>query len=50
MGEIAAETLVDKIEKGKNYPDEIAVGPELIIRETRAPSSAWGREVGDTGQ
>jgi DNA-binding LacI/PurR family transcriptional regulator len=34
MGEIAAQTLVERIEGRKDYPAEIAVAPELIIRES----------------
>ncbi len=34
MGEIAARTLVDRIEGTKEYPTEIAVKPELVIRES----------------
>jgi LacI family transcriptional regulator len=34
MGELAAEILVDRIEKRKEYEDEVAVRPELVIRET----------------
>jgi DNA-binding LacI/PurR family transcriptional regulator len=34
MGEIAAETLVQRIEGREDYPAEIAVAPELIVRES----------------
>lgn len=36
MGELAAETLVDRIENKTQYPHDIAVTPELIVRETTA--------------
>jgi LacI family transcriptional regulator len=36
MGELAAEILVDRIENRKEHEDEIAVDPELIVRETTA--------------
>jgi DNA-binding LacI/PurR family transcriptional regulator len=41
MGEVAAETLLDRIEGKKEYPSEIAIEPELVSREStaRAPSS-----------
>jgi LacI family transcriptional regulator len=36
MGELAAEILVDRIENRKEYVEEIAVRPELVVRETTA--------------
>jgi DNA-binding LacI/PurR family transcriptional regulator len=41
MGEVAAQTLLDRIEGKKEYPAEIAIEPELVIREStaNAPSS-----------
>jgi DNA-binding LacI/PurR family transcriptional regulator len=36
MGEIAAQTLVERIEGAKQYPQEIAVEPELVARESTA--------------
>lgn len=36
MGEIAARTLVERIEGKKKYPAEIAIKPELVIRESTA--------------
>jgi DNA-binding LacI/PurR family transcriptional regulator len=41
MGEVAAESLLDRIEGGKEYPAEIAIEPELVVREStaQAPSS-----------
>lgn len=38
MGEIAAETLIARIESEKKYPHEIAVEPVLIVRESSAPA------------
>jgi LacI family transcriptional regulator len=40
MGEIAAQTLVERIEGKKDFPEEIAVAPELVVRETTAPVAA----------
>ncbi len=34
MGEIAARSLVQRIEGRKDYPDEIAIEPELVVRES----------------
>ena len=36
MGEIAAQTLLERIEGNENYPRQIAVEPELVIRESTA--------------
>ncbi|HUK22975.1 MAG TPA: LacI family DNA-binding transcriptional regulator [Terriglobales bacterium] len=36
MGEIAAQILLERIEGKKDYPREIAVEPELVIRESTA--------------
>ena len=36
MGEIAAETLIARIESERKYPDEIAIEPVLVIRESSA--------------
>jgi LacI family transcriptional regulator len=38
MGEIAAATLVEKIE-GKAFPDEIRIEPEFIVRESSGNAS-----------
>lgn len=40
MGEIAARTLVERIEGKKKYPGEIAVKPELVIRESTSQAPA----------
>lgn len=36
MGTIAAQTLLERIEKDKTEPKEIAIEPELVIRESTA--------------
>jgi len=36
MGEVAAQTLLDRIEGKKEYPSEIAIEPELVVRESTA--------------
>jgi len=36
MGEVAAQSLLDRIEGKKEYPSEIAIEPELVIRESTA--------------
>jgi LacI family transcriptional regulator len=38
MGEVAAQTLLDRIENKKEYPPEIAIEPELVVRESTAPA------------
>jgi len=38
MGEIAATTLVERIE-GKDFPEEIRIEPEFIVRESSGPAS-----------
>src|SRR5262249_18890845 len=39
MGETAARILLQRMQGFKDYPEEFAVPPELIIRETTAPPS-----------
>ncbi len=41
MGQVAAETLLRRIEGWKEYPQEIAIEPELVVREStgRPPES-----------
>jgi DNA-binding LacI/PurR family transcriptional regulator len=34
MGEIAARTLLEQIEKRSEYVAEIAIEPELVVRES----------------
>jgi DNA-binding LacI/PurR family transcriptional regulator len=36
MGEVAAQTLLERIEGNTEYPAEIAVEPELVVRESTA--------------
>jgi DNA-binding LacI/PurR family transcriptional regulator len=36
MGETAARILLQRIQGFKDYPEDFAVAPELIIRETTA--------------
>ena len=42
MGEVAARTLLAKIEDIEEYPNEIAIQPELVVRESsaKAPTSS----------
>jgi len=37
MGEIAAETIINKIENDHEHPSEIAIEPTLVVRESTAP-------------
>jgi DNA-binding LacI/PurR family transcriptional regulator len=36
MGQVAAQTLLERIEKPEDYPPEIAIEPELVVRESTA--------------
>jgi DNA-binding LacI/PurR family transcriptional regulator len=36
MGEVAAQSLLERIEGKKEYPTEIAIEPELVVRESTA--------------
>ncbi|MBZ5681343.1 MAG: LacI family transcriptional regulator [Acidobacteriia bacterium] len=36
MGQVAAESLLERIEGKKDYPSEIAIEPELVVRESTA--------------
>lgn len=40
MGEVAAQTLLDRVEGKKEYPSEIAIEPELVVRESTADAPA----------
>lgn len=40
MGEVAAQSLLERIEGKKDYPPEIAIEPELVQRESTAKASA----------
>jgi LacI family transcriptional regulator len=39
MGEVAAQTLLERIEEKKDYVPEIAIEPELVIRQSTAKAS-----------
>lgn len=36
MGQVAAQTLLERLENQEEYPSEIAIEPELVIRESTA--------------
>ena len=36
MGEVAAQSLLERIEEKKEFPTEIAIEPELVVRESTA--------------
>jgi len=38
MGEIAAETLINMIERDEKQPSEIAIEPTLVLRESTGPA------------
>jgi LacI family transcriptional regulator len=38
MGELAGHTIVDRIDGRKDCPSEIAIEPELVVRESTAPA------------
>lgn len=40
MGEVAAQSLLERIEGKKDYPPEIAIEPELVQRESTAKAPA----------
>jgi LacI family transcriptional regulator, galactose operon repressor len=40
MGEIAAKTLIERIEGRKDYPQEVAVKPELVVRESTGKAAS----------
>jgi len=42
MGEVAAQSLLERIEVKKEYPPDIAIEPELIVRESTAPARGIG--------
>jgi DNA-binding LacI/PurR family transcriptional regulator len=39
MGEVAAQVLLERIQDKKEYPPEIAVEPELVVRESTAKAN-----------
>jgi len=43
MGETAARILLQRLQGFKDYPEELAIPPELIIRETTAPVTTRSR-------
>jgi LacI family transcriptional regulator len=43
MGETAARILLQRMQGFKDYPEEFAVAPELMIRETTAPPNRRSR-------
>jgi LacI family transcriptional regulator len=45
MGELATETLLKKIENEGEYPVEILVDPEFVVRESTAPRSTTFRGI-----
>jgi DNA-binding LacI/PurR family transcriptional regulator len=42
MGEVAAQSLLERIEGKKEYPAEIAIEPELVVRESTAKAPVTG--------
>jgi len=42
MGEVAAQSLLDRVEGKKEYPSEIAIEPELVVRESTARAARAG--------
>jgi DNA-binding LacI/PurR family transcriptional regulator len=36
MGHVAAQTLLQRLESQEEYPADIAIEPELVIRESTA--------------
>jgi LacI family transcriptional regulator len=40
MGEVAAQSLLERIEGNKEYPTEIAIEPDLVVRESTAKAPA----------
>jgi len=42
MGEIAAETLLQQVQKGKRLPRQILIEPELVVRESTGPPASKG--------
>jgi DNA-binding LacI/PurR family transcriptional regulator len=41
MGEVAAQTLLERIEGKEDYPAEIAIEPDLVIRESTAKAAGF---------
>jgi len=38
MGQIAAQTLIERIEERGTYQPEIAIEPEFVVRESSGPA------------
>lgn len=38
MGEVAAQSLLERIEGKREFPSEIAIEPELVVRESTGPA------------
>ena len=49
MGQIAAQTVVDLIEERGEYIPEIAIEPELVVRQSTGPAPSRGESspIGD---
>lgn len=45
MGEIAARTLLDRIEGRTEYVAEIAIEPQLVVRESSARAPLQGSTI-----
>ncbi len=43
MGSIAAETVIERIEGSEHYPSQIAIEPELVVRESSGPAKVSRR-------
>jgi DNA-binding LacI/PurR family transcriptional regulator len=43
MGSIAAQTVIERIEGSETYPSQIAIEPELVVRESTGPARASRR-------
>ena len=51
MGQIAAQTVVDRIEGRGEYVEEIAIEPEFVVRESTGPApSRHLRSVGESAR
>ena len=40
MGEVAAQSLLERLDGNKEYPSEIAIEPDLVVRESTAKAPA----------
>ena len=50
MGELAVELLLPQLESsGAKTPSQMAVEPELIVRESTGPCGQRARKAGSTG-